>query len=97
MDRRGKEERPKQWEAVVEAAERREEEIRSGKKGKGLNETLSLLHIGRPEPRRSVLDFSLMRGTASSTSTSLGIRAASPETSKYLTVYFVLPPTAIET
>ena len=38
MDRREKEERRKRWEAVVEAAERREEEIRSGKKGKGLSE-----------------------------------------------------------
>ena len=38
MDRREKEERRKRWEAVVEAAERREEEIRSGKKGKGLTE-----------------------------------------------------------
>jgi len=35
---REKEERRKRWEAVVEAAERREEEIRSGKKGKGLSE-----------------------------------------------------------
>ena len=38
MDRREKEERRKRWEAVVEAAERREDEIRSGKKGKGLSE-----------------------------------------------------------
>jgi hypothetical protein len=38
MDRREKEERRKRWEAVVEAAERREEEIRNGKKGKGLSE-----------------------------------------------------------
>jgi hypothetical protein len=38
MDRREKEERRKRWEAVVEAAERREDEIRSGKKGKGLRE-----------------------------------------------------------
>ena len=38
MDRREREERRKRWEAVVEAAERREEEIRSGKKGKGLSE-----------------------------------------------------------
>ena len=38
MERREKEERRKRWEAVVEAAERREEEIRSGKKGKGLSE-----------------------------------------------------------
>jgi hypothetical protein len=38
MDRREKEDRRKRWEAVVEAAERREEEIRSGKKGKGLSE-----------------------------------------------------------
>jgi hypothetical protein len=38
MDRREKEERRKRWEAVVEASERREEEIRSGKRGKGLSE-----------------------------------------------------------
>ena len=38
MDRQEKEERRKRWEAVVEAAERREEEIKSGKKGKGLSE-----------------------------------------------------------
>jgi Silencing defective 2 N-terminal ubiquitin domain len=38
MDRREKEERRKRWEAVVGAAERREEEIKSGKKGKGLSE-----------------------------------------------------------
>jgi hypothetical protein len=38
MDRREKEERRKRWEAVVEAAERREEEIRNGKRGKGLSE-----------------------------------------------------------
>ncbi len=38
MERKEKEERRKRWELVVEAAERREEEIRSGKKGKGLSE-----------------------------------------------------------
>ena len=38
MERKEKEERRKRWESVVEAAERREEEIRSGKKGKGLSE-----------------------------------------------------------
>ena len=38
MDRREKEERRKRWEAVVEAAETREEEIRKGKRGKGLSE-----------------------------------------------------------
>ena len=38
MERKEKEERRKRWEQVVEAAERREEEIRSGKKGKGLSE-----------------------------------------------------------
>ena len=35
MDRREKEERRKRWEQVVEAAEKREEEIKSGRKGKG--------------------------------------------------------------
>ena len=38
MERRAKEERRRRWEQVVEAAERREEEIRNGRKGKGLSE-----------------------------------------------------------
>lgn len=35
MERKEKEERRKRWEAVVEAAERREEEVKGGGKGKG--------------------------------------------------------------
>lgn len=38
MERREKEERRRRWEAVVEGAERREEEMRKGKRGKGLSE-----------------------------------------------------------
>ena len=38
MDRKEKEERRKRWEQVVEAAEKRENDMRSGRAGKGLSE-----------------------------------------------------------
>ena len=42
MDKKEKEERKRRWEAVVEAAERREEEIKSGKAGSRLLPALSI-------------------------------------------------------
>ena len=38
MDAKEKEERKKRWQAVIDAAERREEEIKKGAKGKGLSD-----------------------------------------------------------
>lgn len=38
MERKEKEERRRRWEAVVEGAERREEDMRKGRRGKGLSE-----------------------------------------------------------
>ncbi len=38
MERKDKEERRRRWEAVVEGAERREEEMRKGRRGKGLSD-----------------------------------------------------------
>ena len=62
MDRQEKEERRKRWEAVVEAAERREEEIRSGKKGKGLSEEWVAEKEEVGEGVRDAVRRAMMRG-----------------------------------